>query len=112
VEVPLGSRIPRRVCRANDRREIEVDIAEEAMRWMQGSAYSGPAQTDRGLQPYKGKLLHDEIRRLAALTLCSARLWRLRGGKYERHVALDRPTNVPVTQLPGAVLGSGALFAP
>jgi hypothetical protein len=33
---------------------------------MQGSAYSGPTQAARGLQPYKGKLLHEEIRRLAA----------------------------------------------
>lgn len=66
MEIPLGSRIPRRVCRANYWRDIEVDIADEALRWMQGSAYSGPGQTARGLQPYKGKLLHDEIRQLAA----------------------------------------------
>ena len=66
MEIPLGSRIPRRVCRANYWRDVEVDIADEALRWMQGSAYSGPGQTARGLQPYKGKLLHDEIRQLAA----------------------------------------------
>jgi hypothetical protein len=66
MEVPLGSRIPRRVCRANYWREVEVDIAQEAVRWMQGSAYSAPGQSSRGLQPYKGKLLHDEIRQLAA----------------------------------------------
>lgn len=65
TEVPLGSRIPRRVCRANYWRDVEVDIADEAVRWLQGSAYSGPGQSARGLQPYKGKLLHDEIRRLA-----------------------------------------------
>jgi hypothetical protein len=66
MEIPLGSRIPRRVCRANYWRDVEVDIADEAVRWMQGSTYSGPGQTARGLQPYKGKLLHDEIRQLAA----------------------------------------------
>ena len=66
MEIPLGSRIPRRVCRANYWREVEVNIAEEAVRWLQGSAYSGPTQPERGLQPYKGKLLHDEIRQLAA----------------------------------------------
>jgi hypothetical protein len=66
MEIPLGSRVRRRVCRANYWREVEVDIAKEAVAWMQGSAYAGPQQTSRGLQPYKGKLLHDEIRRLAA----------------------------------------------
>ena len=66
MEVPLGSHVPRRVCRANFWREAEVDIAAEAVQWLQGSAYAGPMPLDRGLQSYKGQLLHDEIRRLAA----------------------------------------------
>jgi hypothetical protein len=65
MEVPTGSRVPRRVCRANFWREVEIDIAEEAIFWMQGSAYSGPGQSNRGLQPYKSELLREEIRRLA-----------------------------------------------
>jgi Uma2 family endonuclease len=35
-----------------------------------------------------------------------------RDGKYERHVALDRPASVPVTLLPGITLDVAALFAP
>jgi Uma2 family endonuclease len=35
----------------------------------------------------------------------------LRDGQYERHVTFDRPTHMPVTQLPGIVLDIGALFA-
>ena len=36
----------------------------------------------------------------------------LRDGKYERHVALERPTSMSVTQLPGVTLDVAALFAP
>jgi Uma2 family endonuclease len=36
----------------------------------------------------------------------------LRDGKYERHVALERPASVPVTQLSGVTLDVAALFAP
>ena len=35
----------------------------------------------------------------------------LRDGKYERHVALERPATMPVTQLPGIDLDVAALFA-
>jgi Uma2 family endonuclease len=35
----------------------------------------------------------------------------LRDGKYERHVALQRPPTVPINGLPGAVLDIAALFA-
>ena len=35
----------------------------------------------------------------------------LRDGKYEQHAALERPTSVPVTRLPGVVLDVAALFA-
>ena len=35
----------------------------------------------------------------------------LREGKYERHVALDRPSSVTVTRLPGVTLELAALFA-
>jgi len=35
----------------------------------------------------------------------------LRDGKYERHVALDRPHSAPLTQLPGVTLDVAALFA-
>jgi hypothetical protein len=34
----------------------------------------------------------------------------LRDGKYERDVALERPTTVPIKELPGAVLDVAALF--
>jgi Uma2 family endonuclease len=33
-------------------------------------------------------------------------------GKYERHVALERPTSVPIARLPGVALDLAALFAP
>jgi Uma2 family endonuclease len=36
----------------------------------------------------------------------------LRNGKYEQHVALDRPATVPMSRLPGVVLDLAALFAP
>jgi Uma2 family endonuclease len=36
----------------------------------------------------------------------------LRDGTYERHVLLERPATVPVTQLPGITLDVRALFAP
>jgi Uma2 family endonuclease len=36
----------------------------------------------------------------------------LRDGKYERHVAFDRPASVPVTELPGVTLDVAALFSP
>jgi Uma2 family endonuclease len=36
----------------------------------------------------------------------------LRNGKYERHVALERPAGVPVALLPGVTLDLAALFAP
>jgi Uma2 family endonuclease len=35
----------------------------------------------------------------------------LRDGRYERHVALERPASVAVTQLPGITLDVAALFA-
>jgi Uma2 family endonuclease len=35
----------------------------------------------------------------------------LRNGKYERHVALDRPTKAPITHLSGITLDVAALFA-
>jgi Uma2 family endonuclease len=35
----------------------------------------------------------------------------LRDGSYERHVALERPTSVPITHLPGVTLDVAALFA-
>jgi Uma2 family endonuclease len=35
----------------------------------------------------------------------------LRDGKYERHVAFERPATMPVTQLPGVALDVAALFA-
>jgi Uma2 family endonuclease len=35
----------------------------------------------------------------------------LREGKYERHIALDRPSSMPVTRLPGVTLELAALFA-
>jgi Uma2 family endonuclease len=35
----------------------------------------------------------------------------LREGKYERHVALDRPASMPVTRLPSVTLELAALFA-
>jgi Uma2 family endonuclease len=34
----------------------------------------------------------------------------LRAGKYERHVALERPASMPVTRLPGVMLDVAALF--
>jgi Uma2 family endonuclease len=34
----------------------------------------------------------------------------LRDGQYERHVALERPTSVPIAQLPGVTLDVAALF--
>jgi Uma2 family endonuclease len=36
----------------------------------------------------------------------------LRDGKYERHIALERPASMPVTRLPGVTLDLAALFAP
>ena len=36
----------------------------------------------------------------------------LRDGKYERHVALERPTSVTIARLPGVTLDLAALFAP
>ena len=35
----------------------------------------------------------------------------LRDGKYEQHVALERPSSVPVTRLPGVALDVAPLFA-
>ncbi|HSC16222.1 MAG TPA: Uma2 family endonuclease [Gammaproteobacteria bacterium] len=35
----------------------------------------------------------------------------LRNGKYDRHVALERPTSAPITHLPGVTLDVAALFA-
>jgi Uma2 family endonuclease len=36
----------------------------------------------------------------------------LRDGRYERHVALERPASVPVTLLRGVILDLAALFTP
>jgi Uma2 family endonuclease len=35
----------------------------------------------------------------------------LRNGRYERHVTLERPANLPVTNLPGLILDVAPLFA-
>jgi hypothetical protein len=65
-EVELGSRIPKRVCRAEFWREAEVDMAAEAVAWLQGSAYAGNTTGLGAGAMAKAQVLRAEVRRLAA----------------------------------------------
>ncbi|HVZ36167.1 MAG TPA: hypothetical protein VG963_27255 [Polyangiaceae bacterium] len=64
-EVLTGSRIPRRVCRANFWRKAEANAAHEAVLGLQGSSSFG-AQQFQAQALYKQSQLAEEMRRLAA----------------------------------------------
>lgn len=65
MQVPVGSHIPRRVCMAEFWRDAEVDIATEAVAWMQGSAYSGNMTGLAAGAIAKSQVLRGEVKRLA-----------------------------------------------
>jgi hypothetical protein len=63
-EMPLGSRIPRRVCQANFWRDAQADAGTETVRQLQGG-YSLDAQQFLAEALYKRTRLDEEMRRLA-----------------------------------------------
>ena len=65
-EVLTGSKIPRRVCRANFWRTSEARAAHETVLGLQGSAFSFDAQQFEAQALYKHSLLAAEMRRVAA----------------------------------------------
>ena len=62
--VEIGSRMRHRRCQPNFWIRLDTEIGEETVRAMQGS-FALPLQAFQGEQHYKGRLLVEEIRRLA-----------------------------------------------